>query len=238
MTNTEPIPGRHDEMRGEIEADELTQRVENARTLLDNLDNELRDRLLNYDDGQTILSVLLGVKPAFILGLRPYRKPLHLIKAVMANTPGQFELSNNFFYDPAQVRRVIADNPDLFPRFEASRQNDMAYLSRYIDSGTSHNSYGLAFADALLSIFGLSSATNRDHSRNGLILGFPREAVDSSIKPGPRKAYRRFGYEFTYQDPEQGVVDRLDQNLRLSYEYAESKIPILKSRLPNPKTFY
>lgn len=236
--NTEPIPGRHDEIRDEVATDELAQRVENVRTLLDTLDNESRDRLLNYDDGQTILSVLLGVKPAFILGLRPYRRPLHLIKAVMANIPGQFELSSNFFYDPAQVRRVIADNPDLFPRFEASRQNDTAYLSRYIDSGTPHNSYGLAFADALLSVFGLSSATNRDHYRNGLILGFPREAVDSSTKPGPRKVYRRFGYEFTYQEPEQGVVDRLNERLRSSYEYAESKVPILKSRLPNPKIFY
>lgn len=101
---------------------------------LEKFDDKQRDRLLDYDDGQTILSVLLGLKPALIVGLRPYRRPLDLIKAISTNLPGQFELSNNFFYNPRQVRQVIAENTDLFLSFlgrESSSKDDHRRNGRY-----------------------------------------------------------------------------------------------------------
>ena len=238
MTDTEPVPGIHTEAAVEALDPELDQRIETLTSLLEKLDDKQKDRLLNYDDGQTITSVLLGLKPAMILGLRPYRRPLELTKAIQRHVPGQFELSNNFFYDPGQVRKVIADNQDLFPKFDVSRQSDTNYLSRYVDSSTPQNSYGLAMAELFLSVVGLSSSTTKDHMRNGLILGFPRSAVDSFPKKGPRKTYQHFGYQFTYFPESQSDVDTLDTKLSAAYKHAEESVSLLKTRPADPKVFF
>jgi len=132
-------------------------------TLLDNLSrSEKRDFLSQDSFKDEIAAVFIGIKPSCtsFQDENPYLNQ-KLNDLHQQNLLKDYAISDNLFYSESHVKKVLGDNPDVFPDYSPDT-NIKDYINQVFDTQIKNGENAILKA--------------------GLILGYPKDAVTSYAK--------------------------------------------------------
>lgn len=213
-------------------ANDLDTRIDMVSHLWEGLSKKSHDELINSIDGRTIMSVLLGLKPALFQGTG--WRPNKLTSEIIQTFPNQFGLSHNYFFDTLHIIGVLEANQDIFPNINTQDVNSMQGLGKYIESQTYTPQYPISTVNALLMEFGFFRPQPDVEVRLGTILGFPKKAVEFYAHKDRKDkglGYHKFGYNFIYSPTGQEEINEFDKKLTGAYEHASKRLPFLNPHI-------
>lgn len=209
--------------------EDLAPRIGNLQKILTDVSSELRAFLLSGQyDAQSIISMLLGLKPACLPdgGVNRFKDLVVISEGISTK--------RRWLFDRGLVKVKMEEYPNEFPEYSVKATQGKA--DEYVDNLMHDLSFavgtepGRILAINFLDPLGIKTSYITVERQTGLLLGFPYEAVDNYTKVRGKQeedVFRKYGFTFGFPKGSE-EVSRFSRNLDETYQKVYTAIPELK----------
>lgn len=208
---------------------DLAQRIGNLQKILTDVSPELRNLLLSgQHDAQSIISLLLGLKPACL----PDSEGVNRFKELMSISES-ISIERKWIYDRELVKAKMGEYLSEFPGYDPMATQGKA--DEYADSLLHDLSFRVGTEpDRILALnflhpLGIKTSYITVERQVGLLLGFPYEAVEYYTRGKGKEveSFNKYGFVFAFPKGSQEVA-QFSSKLDEVYQKVYTAIPELK----------